>query len=187
MFNLTSRSKKRLAILFGLIALVTALGSGLWALRQSIKEQKSAEARVRGMAAVESGDWEGALSELSLSLSRNQDDLEAVVIFADVRSRVPLPNNEHLSQALKLYLKAIELCHAQDSSKEQYIEALSGRARMELALSQLSRLTDTSLELLSLDPTNAGALINLQAIKQSTGDYLPAKLEGFGSRRSNDG
>ena len=160
-----------------LLILVGTLGSGLWILRQSIKEQRSAEARIKGMAAVESGDWEVALAELSRSLSGNQDDVEALMVFANVRSRVPLPNDEHLSQALKLYLRAVELCLSQGAPKEEYIAALSGRARMELALSQLSRLTDTSLELLALDPEDTVALMNLQAIKQSTGDYLPVKLE----------
>jgi tetratricopeptide (TPR) repeat protein len=163
-------------MLFGLIAIIAILGTGAWFLRQSIKAQNSTDALARGMAAVESGEWNTALRELSLSLTQRQDDFEAVMVFADVRSRVAMPNNGHFAQSLNLYQTAVDLCLSQGLTKEKYIAALSGRAKMEAAISQISRLTDTSLEVLAIDPTNIAALDYLQAIKQSTGDYLPTKL-----------
>jgi hypothetical protein len=157
----------------GLVVLTGMLGVGLWSLRQSVKQQNAENAQIRGMAAVEAGDWKTALDQLSLALSQNQDDLETILVFADARSRVSKPNNGHLSDALRLYMKAFDLSKSQEAGKDLQIAALMGRARMEFALSQLSRLRDTSLKLLDLDPENSGALINLQIITQSTGEYLP--------------
>lgn len=170
---LTRRARRRLTLLAISVVVLVGLASGAWFVQQSIKDARAVEARRVGLAAAAEGDWETALPNLSLAMSRNQDDLEALLVFAEARSRVPEANNRHLAAAMNLYTRATELAARPGVTEDVQRQALGGRARMELANRAIVRLEETSQEILDLDPTDREALDYLFEIKKIRGEYLP--------------
>ena len=144
--------------------------------QQSLRDQRAVEAKEIGLQAAASGDWKLALAELSFALSRFQDDIDILLVFADARSRVPTENNAHLGSALNLYIQAVQLCRNSELPREKMIMAMEGRGRLESRLGQISRLQKSSLELLEVDQGNIQALEQLQAIKITTGNLLPGAV-----------
>ena len=74
------------------------------------------------MSAYEEGDYATALPKLSYYLSRNQDDIEALLAFAEVRSRVPDVNNRHTIEAIGLYRAALRLDQVNREALEQILQ-----------------------------------------------------------------
>ena len=145
--------------------------------QQSLRDQRAVEAREIGLQAAASGDWELAVAELSLAVSRIREDIDVLLVFANARSRVPMENGGHLGSALNLYVEAVQLCRDSEAPRETMIMAMEGRGRLEATLGQISRLRKSSLELLEIDRGNVQALEQLQAIQFSTGNLLPSQVE----------
>lgn len=174
---LTRRARRRLFILVTVLLVVVGLGVGTWFVQQSIKDARAIEARSAGLAAAAAGDWEAAMRELGLAVARDQDDLEALLVFAEARSRVPEPNNRHLITAMSYYTRATTLASRPGIDQETLGRALSGRARMELATRAIVRLEETALAILEIDPADVEALDYLLEIKKVRGEYLPESTD----------
>jgi hypothetical protein len=184
---MTKRAKKRLGFLLAVGILVVGGGILARVLQNSRKDEVAKVARVEGLAAVSVGDWETALTKLSMAVTRYPQDAEAMVNFANARSRVPAENGQHLQSALKLFVKAEDLCRMTNASNDLLIESLLGRGRIELAFGQIARLEGSSRELLKVDPGNLAALEQLQMISISTGDFIaPEGIVFVRGQRTND-
>ena len=184
---LTKRAKKRLGFLLAAGALVIGVGILARTIQNSRKDEVAKVARVEGLAAVRVGDWETALTNLSIAVARYPQDAEAMINFANARSRVPEENGQHLQNALKLFVKAEDLCRMTNASNNLLIESLLGRGRIERAFGQIARLEGSSRELLKVDPGNLVALEQLQMISISTGDFIAREgIEFVRGQRTND-
>ena len=183
---LTKRAKKRLGFLLAAGVLVVGGGILVRTLQNSKKDEVAKVARVEGLAAVSAGDWGTALTKLSIAISRYPQDAEVMVSFANARSRVPTENDQHLESALKLFVKAEDLCRMTNASNDLLIESLLGRGRIERTFGQIARLEGSSRELLKVDPGNLAALEQLQMISISTGDFIaPEGIEFVRGQRTN--
>ena len=101
--RLTKRGRKRL-IIVGAVLGVLAIGGGVTvALRGVYKSRVAERAREDGLTAYAAGDYEAALLPLSNAVSYRKDDLDAVLAFADARSRIVQVNGDHHRSAVMLF------------------------------------------------------------------------------------
>ena len=156
-----------------LAVLMTGL-SVAWYARTAQKETEAKEARIAGLAAAEEGDWPLALRKLSRAVAQDKSDFEALLVFAEARSRVPEVNNRHLATSMNLFDRACDLGRSNGVEPEKLRTALSGLARMELANNAIARLLATSRELLEIDPENTDALNYLYGISRARSNFLPS-------------
>ena len=98
-----------------LIAVVVALGVvvcgiSAWRIARKVQLRRLiAESYVEGMTAYRDGDYATALTSLRYYVRRNRGDLEALLAFAEARSRIPEVNERHLTDAISLYRAALKL------------------------------------------------------------------------------
>ncbi len=107
--RLTRRGKRRLVVLVVVTAFVCIGGATTFTLRLWYRTHLAARARENGLLAHSQGQYERALGELSYALSRSKADLEALLAFADSRSKVFEVNNRHLVSAVKYYNTILRL------------------------------------------------------------------------------
>lgn len=176
---LTRRARRRLVLLGGLAVLLVASAGGLWVVQKSLKDSRAAAARIQGMADAANGNWSQALPNLSVVVSRNRKDLDALLAFAESRSQIPAVNGRHIPSALRLYVRAVGLAEEIGAQNEKLLEALIGKAKMEFALGNIKILQKTTLEILALEPNNSEALAFLYEIQSVRGDFLPSDWRLF--------
>ena len=91
------RAKRRViavVVAFGLVV----CGISAWRIARKVQLRRlTAEAYVEGMTAFREGDYATALTRLRYYVRRNQGDLEALLAFAEARSRIPEVNQRHLT------------------------------------------------------------------------------------------
>jgi len=149
--RLTHRGKRRLVIVSAVaVALVATLVS-LWMFRNVYRSHLADEACVVGLEAYARGDYETALAELSYCLSHNKENVEALLAFADTRSRISEVNNRHLRSAVGFYEAVLKL----DS---QNIQALDAQLQLFRRLGFRLELGSVADRILSIDMDNIAAL-----------------------------
>ena len=158
---MTKRAKKRLLFLVVTVAIVVLVAVVARSMQQSARDADAARRLTSGVEALDRGDYETALSDLSLALIRYPDDVDALLGFAEARRHVPDENGRHLARSLATYSRALELIRSGEFPRATLIRGLEGRARVERMLGQLARLELTSLELIAVDPRNKQAIENL--------------------------
>lgn len=173
---LTKRAQKRLALLLIAAISLVAIAGVIWLVQQRMKDARSFEARQAGFEAAEAGEWQTALTNLSVAVARNNDDLEGLVMLAEVRAQVPLPEKKHLESALNLFGRACDLAEETGALPELRARAIRGRGRMEMAFGQITRLSQSSMELLEIIPNDDEALSQLLSISLATDEVLPADM-----------
>lgn len=153
-----ARTQRRLAIL-ALLAIAAAVGvAALFFVRQHQKDAIAASAYETGRAAFEAGDYAGALRDLSTYVSRNRGDIDAIVMLAACRSRVPDPNGRHLAAAIAFAEDAV----ARDRAHVPAHELLM---RLYRDVGFATERHDISARLLELDPDHAEAFESLVQAK----------------------
>lgn len=101
--GLTRRGKRRL-LAVSLIVVLCGAAAVTYKLVGRVQQQRLLdEARSAGLAAYAEGDLDTALARLSEFFTHTKDDLEVNLAFADARASVPLPNGQHLLEALDLF------------------------------------------------------------------------------------
>ena len=171
---LTKRARKRLLLLIVIVGVAGALLAGVRLLQEKIRDDRAEIARERGIEAMQNGDWDTAIVELRLVVSRDNRDIEAILMLAEARLQVPAQNSQQLQRTMNLFLRADEIAEETDASDDLKITALEGRGRIEALLNQVARLRDSSLRLLEIDPDSTQALQQLLAVSEVTGDLLPS-------------
>ena len=182
---LTRKARTRLVLLVTILSLLFVAGMSVWFFQQYSRDQRATEARADGLAAIEAGDYKTAVKKLGFACSRFPNDVELLLAFADARGRVESPFGNHLQRCLDRYVLAVRLCKQQKLPDETLLEALIGRGRLERIFGQSTRLRDSAMEILALDPSNVEANEYLLQLSYQTGDYLPAdpNLVVCGNRR----
>ena len=175
--KITRRARRRIILLFTCLFVGTGILLSAWYVRKVQKENAAVQARVEGLAAAEEGDWALALGSLSRAVAFDKFDIEALISFAEARSRIPQENNRHFARAMNLFSRASDLARV-DQQVDLLEQALTGQARMELATGSLARLQDTSRELLELDPENRTAIEYLFEMSRIRGNLLPRGRDG---------
>lgn len=103
------RSRRRLWILIAVLVALPLLAGGAWVLRQYQRERLAQEALVEGRAAFEKGDWETARQQLGRYLGRNQEDFDALRLYAEAQLNCrPLPV-ENILQAASAYRRMLRI------------------------------------------------------------------------------
>lgn len=166
---LNRRAKKRLGLLLVIVVFLCAIGGVAWLGRQFIRDRNAAYAREEGLSLWEAGDFEKALPRLSSAVSRNQDDVDLLIAFAETRSRVPLPGNRNVITAIGIYRNALHL-------QPENLDALTGLMYLQIQAGMVAQLTDTAQRIRVLDPDNPEPLQILKVISESRGRLGPTSI-----------
>jgi tetratricopeptide (TPR) repeat protein len=102
---------------------VLGVGSatGLYEFRQHQLHVKLMADRAAGMAAYQAGDYDTALNDLSHYNQNDQHDPETLFTFARVRSRIELPNEKHLLEAISYYRRGLEIDPKNTTAKHELL------------------------------------------------------------------
>lgn len=156
------RAKKRLIILAAILAIG---GMGAFASYGGLRwyrAQQATRAFEEGRALFEKGDYAAALPKLSLYVSRNQEDVQALLTLAKCREEVPEVNGRHLIGAANFYRAALRLSPGD-------VEALRGLVGVYRSLGFATELEDAATQLLAREPKDVAALEALVALADSRG------------------
>ena len=130
-------------VLGACLVLVVVLIGGWWWHSAQVRAS-SARARASGIAAWAAGDWDEAARQLGMYLSREPNDVEALLRFAEAQSQIRPLRSEQLSEAVASYERVLRLkpAHAEASRELADLYLAAGkpgeaervaRARLETA------------------------------------------------------
>ncbi len=109
---LRPRQKKRLLIIAAVLVVVAIAGVGAYVWRQASRDAEARDSRVQGIAALEAGEYETALSGLGRFL-RRLGETEATgddyFKYALAQKEVSSPNNGHLAGAIGMLQRSLEM------------------------------------------------------------------------------
>ncbi|MGI9014876.1 MAG: tetratricopeptide repeat protein [Phycisphaerales bacterium] len=162
--RLTKRGKKRLVILCVTGAvLIAAGGISAW-LYSAYKIRQIDEGYGVALEAKQRGDYEAALKPLSRYVGRHNTDVDALIALAETRSKIPLPNGNHLRSAISYYNTALTLKPDDSVILEGLLEMyrLSGR-RVEML--------ETAARVLKANPDHEDALSGMVWGLRKEGSY----------------
>src|SRR5271154_1581639 len=101
--SLRAKTKRRLLILLSCsVAGAAALG-GAYGVRRAVLRSHALHARDIGLAAAKVHDYETALTQLGVYLSRFPNDADALYYYSLSRENVEEPNSRNLIQAVGLW------------------------------------------------------------------------------------
>lgn len=149
---MTRRGKKRLLVLVSVAAVVGALATTGYFVREARRSQQLADAYRDGMAAYDAGDYESALRGLGKSLSLHRDDPEVLYRIADARQRVPLENDRHIAAAIP-FARESTTRNPTDTRPLELLLGLYGRVGF------ITERLDAANRLLTLDPAHHDAQV----------------------------
>lgn len=97
---MTSKQKKRLAILVSIVAGFVLVASVLVAVRLQMLEARERAQRQEGLELVRQGEYAEALKPLGRYIHKNERDIEALNAFVEARLAAETASGGHLSQAM---------------------------------------------------------------------------------------
>lgn len=162
--RLSKKAKRRLIVLTSVIALAAIAVVGVKMIRIQQQQRLVAAAHENGVKAYERGDLQTALDELKYYVQHRKNEPEVIdtlLKFADARRRLPLPNAQHLVEAVGYYHHARKLLddHPQVPAHDALL--LTTRRRLlELygILGMRIELLDTADRILAECPDDTEAL-----------------------------
>src|SRR5688572_2681500 len=107
--SVKTKKKRRLLFLLAGGAVVLVLGLAGYGLRTMQIENRLRQNRADGMAALQAQDYFNALHKVGSWLQRHPDDAEALYAYAQARENVEEPENKHLAQAMRLYVRLLDM------------------------------------------------------------------------------
>ena len=170
---MTKRGRNRILVLLGCLLVGTTAIVVASKLRQASKQQMAVEARRIGFEAAGRRDWPSALESISRSVAFDKSDLEAIVMLAEARRRVPLDDGRHLVGAMGYFTIGVELAESQGNEGPLRLQAEHGKLATEVALGQFGRATDTAKKILERKPDDPEALTRLLEIAVLRNRLLP--------------
>lgn len=173
--RLTKRGKKRLLLLVTAAVLIVGSGVGYWVVRDVMRDRLAVQRRATGLEHFEQGEYQKALGDLSYAVSRNQNDLEALLAFAATRARVIEPNRRHLISAVQLYNRVLAL-------DPKNLDAMAAMVDLRMRLGMRVEAEEAAENLLALDARNVAALEVLIATRRAVGRFADAV--GYAERLS---
>lgn len=149
--RLTSRGKRRLVIVSVVVVVLMATLTSLWMFRSVYSLRLADQACATGLDAYARGDYDTALVDLSYGLASNKENIEALLAFADTRSRIVEVNNRHIISAIGLYKEVLKL-------EPDNIQALNAQLQLYLQLGRWFELVAVADRILVLEENNIEAL-----------------------------
>jgi tetratricopeptide (TPR) repeat protein len=116
-----TKTRRRLLILLVGTVLVGLLGAGGYVLRKRQVAARVLRDRNEGYELLEKGDNFQALHKIGPYLQGHPKDVEALLKYAQARSRVEEPNGRHLLESIALYRQALELQPEHVDSRTQLL------------------------------------------------------------------
>ena len=162
MLGLSRRGKRRLVV-FLTLTLIAATGAVTFRVIRSIQQDRLiAQAKQHGMTAYAKGDLKTTLNQLSYFFEHEKEDLDVNLTFADARARIPLPQGQHLAEAVDLYsthgLKLLERKREFPNARERRLQILSRLLDLYGQLGLRVEVSHAADELLSVAPDSIQAL-----------------------------
>ncbi|HYO07776.1 MAG TPA: tetratricopeptide repeat protein [Tepidisphaeraceae bacterium] len=168
--SLRERTKKRLRWFSIALVIAGLLAAGGYALRERQLERRAVAGREEGLRLLEGGDYFNAMHKIGPFVRRHPEDVDALFAYARARQQVPEPNGKHISEALALFRRVLNLSPRNVPAAEALLRLYQDHGLATEAL-QLSK------DLLALDPKNRRALEGRAAALYALGRF--AKDEAF--------
>ncbi|HUW84192.1 MAG TPA: tetratricopeptide repeat protein [Phycisphaerae bacterium] len=159
-------------VLLAACAVVAVTIGGGWWLHSVQVRASTARARASGMVAWSQGDWDEAARQLGMYLSREPNDVEALLRFAQAQSEIRPLRSERLSEAVASYERVLRL-------KPAHAEATRELADLYLAAGEpgeAERVARARLETAGEDPS-ARLLLARAQIEASQLESAARQLE----------
>jgi tetratricopeptide (TPR) repeat protein len=118
-------TKRRVIILAVSAVLSSAALTGVYQFRQYQINTKTMAYRAEGMEAFRQGDYARALIPLSKYNERRQTDVETLFAFGKARSRVEVPGDRHLIEAIGYFRRGLELEPGNMAARHELLELYS--------------------------------------------------------------
>lgn len=163
------RRTKKLLIVFvvGPIVLI-GFGAAALAVRQYQVTETTKRSYIEGRNAFEKGDYAKALPLIARYVGRHQKDLEAVLMLAECRARVPKPEGSEIVEAARYAEAALAI----DRKNPRPLELLLDYYGRVGFVTELNRVCD---DMLALNPHHAGALTAKTRALLTLGQYDAAR------------
>jgi len=173
----TGRTKRgvgfvNVRVLLAACAVIGVVIGGGWWLHSVQVRASTARARSSGMVAWSQGDWDEASRQLGMYLSREPNDVEALLRFAQAQSQIRPLRSERLSEAAASYERVLRL-------KPAHAEATRELADLYLAAGEpgeAERIARARLETAGEDPA-ARLLLARALIEASDFESAARQLE----------
>lgn len=167
--KLTKRGKRRLLMVTAIVVALAALGGAALGVRAYLTERRIQQAREHGVEHHAAGRYREAIRALGQYYGRYPDDIEAALLLADARLRVPEPDGRHVRASTAVYRSVLE----RDTDNRTALEGLLGIFRQ---IGRRVDMMDIAERLVAIDPAHEGALMALIAGHMASGAFEPAKL-----------
>jgi len=166
--------KRRVAILVIALLLMAAVAGGGIYYRQNMLDQRALEGRVKGIEALERGDYVTALDQVGRYLQRygQEEDVEALHAYALARKNVPLPNNKHVQQSMGFLRRVVELDPDHPEAPHDLLEAYLTAGFGQETLTLADRLLERNPEDVEALKAKSFALARLQRFEEALGNSL---------------
>jgi tetratricopeptide (TPR) repeat protein len=114
-------TRRRLTSLLTIAVLGIGGATGVYEFRQHQLHARLLADRTAGLVAFNAGDYDTALKDLSHYNQFNQRDALTLFTFAKARSRVELPNEAHLGEAINYYRRGLQLDPKNNAAKHELL------------------------------------------------------------------
>ncbi|HET6249642.1 MAG TPA: tetratricopeptide repeat protein [Tepidisphaeraceae bacterium] len=107
--KIRDKTRRRLLLILIPALSIAVIVAGAAAVRLAYLRRTAQRGKADGLAAMTAGDYPTALKDLGKYLSRNPNDVDILLQYAQARRKVVEPDGSHLGQAIGLYRRALEL------------------------------------------------------------------------------
>jgi tetratricopeptide (TPR) repeat protein len=160
--RLSRRAKRRLLMLFTMTLLASVAAVSLRTIRTVQQQRLVDQARREGIAAYASGNLDLTLQKLSYVFEHEKNDLDVNMTFAEARARKPLPNAQHLLEAVDLYsthcLKLLDASHSEPQNSDRRRHVLNRLLKIYGQLGLRHEILRTADQVLAIDLQSRDAL-----------------------------
>jgi tetratricopeptide (TPR) repeat protein len=166
---ISKRGRRRLIVIFSIIAVVVGAVFTFNIVKGQQKERLFAEARERGLAAYERGDFATALEgdHLPFVIQYDKNDVDVVMAFADARAQQPLPGGRHIRESIDYnehVRKLIEGQTARPDRRELLTEINQRLLSLYLSAGLRHEASTTAERLLKQDEDNIEAMATVASV-----------------------
>lgn len=114
-------TRRRLTAILTVAVIGIGSAAGFYEFRQHQFHARLLADRAAGLTAFDAGDYDTALKDLSRYNQYQQRDPQALFTFAKARSRIELPNEGHLVEAIAYYRRGLELDPKNAAAKHELL------------------------------------------------------------------
>lgn len=165
--SVKKKKKRRLVFLLAGAMGLAGLGAGGYFVRMQQVQSRLRQSRADGLEALKAEEYFNALHKVGAWLQRHPDDPEALYAYAQAREQVEEPNNAHIGQAARLYMRLLDLQPAHAEARHKLLDLYVRTGHGVEAMT-------TADELLRRNPADATAVRAKVIASASAGRYSDA-------------